>query len=506
MSAYDAVVADGAFDRSRARFESVVSGLAEARFDGSTHAAVEEWLSVRGREVMLALFQDRADLSAVRESRRGDVVGVGEDRVRSRVEGGHVRTLTTVFGQARVERLAYRAVGAVNLYPADAVWNLPTGEHSHGMRKIAVVESVRGSFDQAVAAIVRCTGVGVGKRQVQAMAAATAVDIEAFYRVRASQPCPDTDVLVLTCDGKGIVMRRDGLRADTAKKAAGTRTKLATRLSRGEKTNRKRMAEVGAVYDITPAIRTPQDIITIPGISSSDGGVRRPGPVAAGKWLTASVEHDAKAVIATVFEEAERRDPAHRRTWIALVDGNDHQIRRIQAEATRRQVTVTIICDFIHILERLWTAAWCFFGEGDTMIEVWVAEHAARILAGHAGITAAAIRRKATTNRLTPTQRRNADTSAKYLMTLRPYLRYDQALAAGWPIATGIIEGACRYLVKDRMDLTGARRGLPGAEAILNLRALISNGDFNTYWPFHLHREQQRTHLNRYRPDFTLAA
>ncbi len=136
--------------------------------------------------------------------------------------------------------------------------------------------------------------------------------------------------------------------------------------------------------------------------------------------------------------------------------------------------------------------------EGDPRAEQWVRDQARNILAGRAGIVAAAIRRKATYHGLDPGQRRNADTAAAYLLAKKPYLDYPTALHNGWPIATGVIEGACRHLVKDRMDITGARWGLPGAEAILKLRALISNGDFDQYWTWHLAQEQQRIHNNRY--------
>ena len=101
-----------------------------------------------------------------------------------------------------------------------------------------------------------------------------------------------------------------------------------------------------------------------------------------------------------------------------------------------------------------------------------------QVLAGRAGIVAAAIRRKATYHGLDPGKRKPADTAAAYLLAKKPYLDYPTALAQGWPIATGVIEGACRHLVKDRMDVTGARWGLDGAEAILKLRTLISNGDY----------------------------
>jgi hypothetical protein len=108
-----------------------------------------------------------------------------------------------------------------------------------------------------------------------------------------------------------------------------------------------------------------------------------------------------------------------------------------------------------------------------------------------------------------PAERAGADEAADYLTGKKPYLNYATALRQGWPIATGVIEGACRHLVKDRMDITGARWGLPGAEAILRLRALISNGDFDAYWRFHLQREHDRVHTSRYqqhRDDYTLAA
>ena len=117
-----------------------------------------------------------------------------------------------------------------------------------------------------------------------------------------------------------------------------------------------------------------------------------------------------------------------------------------------------------------------------------------RILEGHAAAVAAGIRRRATRFGYKGTERKGADTCAAYLDAKRPYLDYAGALAAGWPIATGVIEGACRHLVKDRMDITGARWGLASAEAVLKLRALRANGDFDQYWQYHLEQEHHRNH------------
>jgi len=483
---------DAAFDRSRERFESVVGFLHGSQAAGLTHSELETRLSVDARELIRVLYQDHMDLRTAREVRLPaltDAAGI----CRGAVERAHRRPLQTVFGAVNVDRLAYRHRGEANLYPADAALNIPTELHSHGLRELAAVESARGSFDDARSALRRATGVEIGKRQVEQLAGRAAVDFAAYYERPTRTPADDGDVLVLSADGKGIVMRSDALRPATAKAAAKATGKLKTRLSKGEKRNRKRMAEVGAVYDVTPAVRNPTDII-----GSDPHAGKPPAPTAKNKWLTASVVDDAATVISQIFGEAQRRDPDHQRTWIAMVDGAKHQIDRIETEAEARQVEVHIVCDFVHVLEYIWSSAWSFFAEGDPAAEEWVAEKALAVLRGQASTVAAAIRRKATCLGLDARARENADNCADYLLAKRDYLDYSRALEQGWPIATGVIEGACRHLVKDRLDLTGSRWGLEGAEAILKLRALRSNGDFDDYWTFHLNKERQRVHQARY--------
>ena len=329
-------------------------------------------------------------------------------------------------------------------------------------------------------------------------------DFADFSADRAPPAGDPGDVLVLSADGKGIVMRPDALREPTAKAAADEQHKLKTRLSRGEKRHRTRMATVTSVYEATPAPRTPTDVLAR-NHQPDDEPDREPvpAPVAKHKWLAASVEHDAATVIAACFDEAERRDPDHVRTWVALVDGNTHQIDRLAAEAAKRGITLSILVDFVHVLEYIWQAAWCFHDEGDAAAEAWVGDQLSDILAGDARKVAARLRAKATRARLTPKARKNVDTAATYLINKAAYLDYPTALAAGWPIATGVIEGACRHLIKDRMDLTGARWGLTGAETVLKLRALRTNGDFDNYWHYHLAREQQR--LGHHQADVLVA-
>jgi hypothetical protein len=123
----------------------------------------------------------------------------------------------------------------------------------------------------------------------------------------------------------------------------------------------------------------------------------------------------------------------------------------------------------------------------------------AQILDGRALQVAAALRDA--TAGLGKTRRKTANKTAGYLEARAPYLDYPQAPAAGWPIATGVIEGASRHLVKDRMDITGARWGAQTAEAILRLRAIWANGDWDAYRTWHLQQEHERNH-----PGYTLAA
>ena len=511
MQEYAPASRDEAFVQAREYFAETEDWLASGDATGLQHAELEEQLEKRGRELTRRLLQGHLDLLAAGEQRRRDVAG--EDGVvRTRAERGRQRPLVTKFGQVSVSRIAYRSPGRPNVHPADAALNLPEEKYSHGLRKLAAIEAVRGSVEDARAAITRAAGVSIGKRQLEEMIRRAAVHVDAFYLHRVALPAPDDHALILTLDGKGIVMLPGALRPATAKAAAAAGNKLATRLSPGEKHGRKRMAELACVYDAVPVPRTPQDVIATPAQqrqknkaqAKSKGKPRE--PQARGKWLTASVTDDIPAVISSAFDEGERRDQQHKREWVVLIDGNNTQIEAVTAEADRRGVTVTIVIDFIHVLEYIWKAAWSFFDKGEPAAEEWVADQARKVLHGKTRQVVAGIRRRATTYGYSHAERAGADECARYLENKQDYLDYATALSNGWPIATGIIEGACRSIVKDRMDITGARWGLEGAEAILKLRALIATGDFDAYWRYHLRREHERIHHAKYRETYVLAA
>lgn len=508
MEPYAPIPGAGPFAAAMDLFTALVADLQAPKAAGLTACELEELLAGRGREIQRQLLQDHLDLRAAREEhsvREHHTPAVGVDGItRSRLETGHRRLLATLFGTVRVGRCAWRRPGAPNLYPADAALSLPGPRHSHSLARLAAQEAVRGSFETAHAAITGRCGPVIGKRQIEQAVVNAAGDIGAFYAARIPMPATAGTLLVVSADGKGVVMRPGALRPATAK-AAARRGRMRTRLAAGEKPNRKRMATLACVYDAEPAPRRPHDVIAPPGGRHGHRALR-PRPKARAKWLAGSVQHDPAEVIAAAFDQAEARDPAHRRTWVVLVDGAEHQLGLIRAEAQRRGVTIHILIDLIHVLEYLWKAAWSQHAAGDPAAEDWVAVKALAVLAGDSARAAADITAEADAAGLTAGQRNGADTCVRYLTSKHEFLRYDQALAAGWPIATGVIEGACRHLIGDRLDITGARWGLQGAEAILTLRAVISNSDFEEYWRFHLAREHQRLYPGTTQGKYALGA
>jgi hypothetical protein len=508
MEPYAQIPDAGPFAASADLFTALVAELQTAEAAGLTACELEDLLAERGREVQRQLLQDHLDLRAAREeqtAREHRMAATGADGItRTRLETGHGRLLATLFGTVRVTRCAWRRPGAPNLCPADAALSLPACRPSHALARLAAVEAARGSFEAAHAAITGRCGPVIGKRQVEQAVLKAAGDIAAFYAARIPMPCTASMLLVISADAKGIAMRPGALRPATAK-AAARQGRMRTRLAAGEKPNRKRMATLACVYDAEPSPRRPHDIIAPPG-GRHGGRPLRPRPRATARWFAGSVRHDPAEVIAAAFSQAQARDPQHQRTCVVLVDGAEHQLDLIRAEAARRGITIHIAIDLIHVLEYLWKAAWSLHPAADPAAEDWVAVKALAILAGDSARVAAEITAEAETAGLNAAQQTGADACVRYLTSKDEYLRYDQALAAGWPIATGVIEGACRHIIGDRLCITGSRWGLDGAEAVLTLRAMISNGDFDEYWRYHLAREHQRLYPGTAQGQYTLGA
>jgi hypothetical protein len=472
----------------------------------------------RGVELLCGVVQLGVDVQAGDEVQVAQVTGA-DGVVRRRAERGHARTVVTRMGEVVVRRIGYRSGirGVPSLFPRDAVLNLPPRGYSWQLQRLAGMFCRAVSFGQGHELVLAATGVSVGRRQLEEIVIAAAADAERFCqdpgRAAVPQEQPEGGLLplVISADGKGVAMRPEARRPGTARKA-GKRPGQAfgKRLGTGQKSGCKRIAETGAVFDILPppeagaGPRTPEQIM-----GRAPGQAAPPGPRAVNRWYTAQIAASRAETITMLFDQAEHRDPGHARTWIALADGDNHQIDVITAEAAARDVDVTIVIDFIHVIEYLWKAAWCFHPPRDPAAEDWVTAQGLAILHGRTPEVIARIGDLAAADPPRPGSEhaKIIRTTLHYLDAKQPFMDYPRALASGWPIATGVIEGACRHLVADRMGITGARWGLQGAQAMLWLRAINASGDHDAYWDWHIQQEHQRNHLSRYQPGtFDLAA
>jgi len=478
------------FTDAKEQLDGMIKYLqSDERFDNE-HGDIEQYIQKKGFEVLRCLFQGYLDLRAASEVPLSTVYNA-EGIHLNHTKSVTTRKLTTLFGDVIVKRKSYSQRLQKSVFPLDAQLNLPSDQYSDGIRHRVAIEARKSSYDEAIESINQTTGGYTPKRQSLQLAQDVAQDFDHYYRQNRYLTQEKTDnLLVLTFDGKGIVMRPEGLRECT-KKAAQKSKKLNSRLSAGEKKDRKRMAQVAAVYTALPHIRTADSIMNIENETSN---VQYLKAAERNKRVWASIENTAEDVIEAGFLEALQRDPTQQREWVVLIDGHPHQLRLINRVMKKHQIKATIVMDFIHVLEYVWKAAWCFYEKGDSNVEAWVERKALKILEGQGNQVAKGIRISATKREIT--KRENIDKCADYLVKNKSRLEYGEALKKGYPIASGVIEGACRHIINDRLDITGARWSLKGAETILRLRSLKSSGDFDDYWDFHKKQSNQRLYGN----------
>ena len=493
MSALPCPVADP-FAAADQAYATITAFLRSEEAWQVKHSELERQLEGMGRELMRELLQAHLDMRQPGQAVEPVRDAAGTTLTPTPVQA---RSVESIFGTVEVARTGYGAAGTSSLHPLDGALNLPPEKYSLEVRRRVAMEAAKSAFDEGVKTLEVYTGAHVPKRQFEQEVIRAAQDFEAFYAERqaGARADPHTgSILVLTVDGKGVVMRPEDLREPT-QRAAAARAKIFTaRLGGGRRLHAKRMASVAAIYTVEPWVRTPEEIL--PASALPRKGPTRPRPEHKRVW--ASLAQSPEAVVREMFDEAARRDPKGKKRWVALVDGNLPQIDHLQQLAEERNIPLIIIVDFIHVAQYVWKAAGAFFPDQELQQDRWTRAHLLEILRGKASLVAAGMRRSATLREMAAAERKPVDDCADYLLNYSPYLQYDKALAEGVPIATGVIEGTCRHLVQDRMNLTGARWRLTGAEAVLRLRALRCSDDFDAYWKFHEQKEYERHHASRY--------
>ncbi len=191
-----------------------------------------------------------------------------------------------------------------------------------------------------------------------------------------------------------------------------------------------------------------------------------------------------------LLTQVANREGTHIQHRVALCDGCE----ALQTRIEERFDAFTLILDFIHADEYLWDVANSLLGETCPQRLTWMKEHTLQILSGQTAQLIANFRQMAQDSQYSATQRAQLTKTANYFERNLPYMDYATYLALGWPIASGVIEGACRHFVKDRCELSGMRWERNGVECLLRLRAVAENGDWDDY---HLFRKRQR-HIRLY--------
>ena len=478
-----------ALEESAEQFAGLVTWVAdESRY--LDHGEREEAIMREGRELERRLLQATFALDAALEERAPQVTSAAGIRHRT-VEPGQKRGLASIFGPVKVTRMAYRHGHEENLYPADARQALPGDPYSMGMRALAARHLSASGYGQAQELIRERTGVRIGHAQLAGIAKGLAAWTDDFYEQRsrdaAEEEQQDGDVIMMQGDGKGIAMRPEHRK--NAGKQDGTRPGI------------KKMAEIVAVADFTPAVREPEDIAAPPARRKA-----HPGPEARDKWVSASVTGSIEDMIAAAFDEADRRDPERVRQRVFLVDGNKQQLAAIAAQAGERGLKVPVLIDFIHVSGYIGKASAALHPDDPVLAGQWADGQLLRVLHGRAKAVAATLASVAAKTRASTRKRdrdldlADVDKAVTYLENNRQHMKYDKALANGWPIATGMIEGSCRFVIEDRFGITGARWSPEGAEDILKIRAVVVNGDLDAYMRYYKQRYRDEHHLARYDP------
>jgi hypothetical protein len=407
-----------------------------------------------------------------------ETVKVGENSLP--LKGLRSRSVRSVFGQFTIERGYYYA-NKEGYHLLDAWLNMPEHSTTDLLREWQSTLACYDPYHKTSKTLGNILGQRLSARAIEDEVARDCDLADAFFNQQsAPEPSSEASILVFQADGKGIPMlgeKREGKRV---------------RLGKGEKASRKKEAIATAVYTIAAYPRTPKEVTdslfntepTTNQIDSSEAKAaeKRKGPC--NKWLRATLKGKS-AAIALARKQVLTREGKHIGARVALTDG----ALSLQSQVVAKMPEFTLILDVIHAIEYLWKVANALYGETSTKRVMWVRERVLLMLSGGTQQIIDEFRQIANT----PACRKRAKgvllSTACYYERNLAYMRYDVYLKNGWPIGTGVIEGACRHLVKDRFELSGMRWTISGAESLLNLRSIAENDDWER---FEAYRQKQR--------------
>ena len=396
------------------------------------------------------------------------------------------RRLVNVFGEFAIPRWVYgsRPGQKIEWVPTDQRLQLPESDLSYLLQEWDQLLGVEHAFAMVGETLQAILGL---KQSVDTLERGNQQMAQAAAGFRQQQPAPlpeqEKQLLVVSEDNKGVPMVRPVVA-----------TPPGIHRKKGEKANKKQMACIGVAYTVDPHPRTPDELVTT--LFREAPRLKQSPPKASQKryWASLSREEDGKVIRAQdeVFqhlrEEVQaRRQPGH--TLLHLCDGQ-HSLETDGRKYLPKDAVD--ILDLMHVLPRLWEAAQLFHAEGSHEATEFMRKRLSDVLAGRLSRVIGFLRGMGTRKKLIGERRKRLDRLCEYLKKNKHRMRYDEYLKAGYPIATGVIEGACRHVIKDRMERTGMRWKVPGAQAMLQLRVIRTHGDWGVFQEYRIKQETLR--------------
>jgi hypothetical protein len=394
------------------------------------------------------------------------------------------RRYISLFGEVRVKRAYYLSEEYGGLCPLDATLSLPERSYSESVQERLSELNVWLPQDHSLALVERWLGLKIAKGSLQNSASEQSLYVADYYQQLPVTAAPAQDsILVASADGKGIPMTRTDSPPDQARR------------SKGAKKTAKKEAIVTALYSVAPYVRDSQDIVRalLPDEAESpQPAAKRPLP--SHKQVFGTLDGKT-AALTHLAQQVARRDQPQYIHHVALTDGSE----ALQQQVLAYLPTFTLVLDIIHVTEYLWDAANARWGETSPDRLPWMRHALGCLLDDHLDDLLVSLDSQAAC--LAPAQQTTLRRVRAYLHRNRPFMEYQRYLALGWPIGTGVVEGACRHLVKDRFEQAGMRWSLPGAQTLLDLRAVALNGDWDDFHRF----RRQLVHLERYQSPYPVS-
>jgi hypothetical protein len=442
----------------------------------------------------------------------GESVEVEEGKkTLKRSEETGTRKYTSIFGTFELERYVYakRTGAKIELVPLDARLGLPESKFSYLLQDWDQSIVMEEPFEKAGSVVEKILSLHQHVDSLERMNRDMAESVDEFHKQQSTPPASEEGpLLVQTADGKGVPIRRA---ADAAK--------IESHDSKpGPKPGAKRMATLGSVYSIDPYVRTSEEIVEAlfcqPSNPRQANGEKSQRPRPQHKRVRACLDHtdangDEVKGAASIFgwiadEVAGRNRQDETKTLVSIMDGQESLWSA--RDTFQAGVAMVDILDLLHVTPRLWKAAKLFHTAGSDAATKFVRERVSRVLRGEVSSVIVGLRRLATTHKLRGKPLEKLETIVNYFVKNQGKMKYNEYLAAGYPIASGVIEGACRHVVKDRLERTGMSWTIDGAQSMLSLRCIHLCGEWDTFTQFRIHHETERLHPHRNKlPNFNWA-